>query len=106
MGDCDVGELLGFGATPYEREAARARAKEAARQLEAAGDWKPRWKSRYPSAAEERRANMLAAKPSCKVCERLFARNVTPPADLVCGDCRRDMRVQGPDDPPPDPSLF
>lgn len=66
--------------------------------------WRPKWRSQYPSSAEERRANILAAKPRCKVCERPFGRSVHPPPDLVCMDCRRDMRDKGP--PETDPALF
>lgn len=61
-------------------------------------------RSQFPSSTEERRANILAAKPRCKVCERPFGRNVHPPPDLVCMDCRRDMRDKGP--PETDPALF
>lgn len=116
----DLDNVIPFGRTPAEREhnahiAALAASQAShpagrkrptpAKAVEAAA-FVPHWRSQYPSTTEERRANILAGKPSCKVCERPFSPRARPPPDLTCMDCRRDMLHQGPADPPPDPSLF
>lgn len=121
----DLGNVIPFGRTPAEREhnahiaqldaeaarsqadhpAGRKRPVDPTKAAEAAA-FVPHCRSQYPSSTEERRANILAGKPSCKVCERPFSPRARPPPDLVCMDCRHDMLHQGPADPPPDPSLF
>lgn len=63
--------------------AGRQRASDAAPR-----DLEFRWRSRFPSTTEQRRAALLAAKPRCVDCERLFAPRVDPPRDLLCRDCR------------------
>lgn len=102
--------VVPFGRTPEERRrnaeaAAGILNAEAAKAREAAA-FVPKWRSKYPSSVEERRAIILAGKPACKVCERPFARRTHPPPDLVCTDCRKDMQQNGPTDPPADPGLF
>lgn len=97
FGRSEAEKLANLERALHDAEAAAAKLRHPSAPAQAAG-WKP------PSSAEERRANILAAKPRCKVCERLFGRNVHPPPDLVCMDCRRDMRDKGP--PETDPALF
>lgn len=121
----DLGNVIPFGRTPAEREhnahiasmqvdaadtinrhpAGRKLPADPAKAAEAAA-FVPHWRSQHPSTTEERRANILAGKPRCKVCERPFSPRVRPPPDATCMDCRRDMLHQGPADPPPDPALF
>lgn len=103
----DLGNVIPFGRTPAEREhnahIAQLDAETARSQADhPAGRKRPA----DPSTTEERRANILAGKPRCKVCERPFSPRARPPPDLTCMDCRRDMLHQGPADPPPDPALF
>lgn len=74
--------------------AGRKRASEAAPR-----DLEFRWRSKFPSTTEQRRAAMLAAKPRCVDCERLFSTRSKPPRDLLCRDCRK-ARVLAQEPPP------
>lgn len=63
--------------------------------------WPPDgWRRGGLSASEDHRLAILAAKPHCHICERLFKPGYESP-DLVCRDCRAEQ-----DAPPPDPALF
>lgn len=101
--------VIPFGRTPEERRrnaeaAAGILNAEAAKAREAAA-FVPKWRSKYPSSVEERRATILAGKPACKVCG-VLVHPTRPPPDRVCDDCRKDMQQNGPTDPPADPGLF
>lgn len=103
--------VIPFGRTPQERRRNAERARHpagralTAQQAREAAEYVPDWRAKYPSRPEARRATLLAAS-TCKVCERKFAHGTTVPADRVCRDCRHDMRHNGPEEPPADPSLF
>lgn len=62
-----------------------------------------RWRSKNPIPLEDRRNTTLDAKPHCKVCRVLFARDRPPPADRLCRLCRSDIEDNT---TPDDPALF
>lgn len=65
-----------------------------------------RWLSparNHPSATEERRATVLAAKARCRVCDVPFDPRAKPPAHGVCRECIRDAEANT---TPDDPALF
>ena len=98
--------IVPFGRSEAEKLANLERALHDAEAAAAKlSGWKPKSRSQFPSSAEERRANILAAKPRCKVCERPWAIGWKAPPDLVCADCRRDMRDKGPPETDPAPVL-
>ncbi|GAB3135807.1 hypothetical protein GCM10027289_30160 [Tsukamurella serpentis] len=67
---------------------------------------RPRWASERYHSPEERRASILAAKPECKRCGRMFHPRGYIPNDLVCLDCRKAPKQQAGAETPPDPTLF
>lgn len=94
--------IVPFGRSEAER---LANLKRALHDAEAAAT-----KQRHPTArfvsqmsTEERRKLRLASKPHCKCCG-VVVHPLRPPPDMLCDECRRDMRDKGP--PETDPALF
>ena len=57
-------------------------------------EWPPAgWKPGMAglSDVEARRAEILRARPKCKVCGVIYPMNVRIPEDRVCRACRRDL---------------
>lgn len=93
-GDVIRGPWPGSGQErPENHPAGRQRASDAAPR-----DLEFRWRSRFPSTTEQRRAALLAAKPRCQVCDVPFARGYEKAT--VCRQCRRDIERNGPPDHP------
>lgn len=55
-----------------------------------APDIRFKWRSDDERTPDDKQSDVLALKPRCKRCGRMFHTRYKPPRDLVCRDCRHE----------------